>query len=198
MSENKYLNEKKYQKAERKLTLVAILVLIIGLSIGGYLLYKGLAKPESHKVETLKAELESQKQALEASGITFDITTEYSDGKAYDLKIITEALDPSFNHCSFEEYKDNSLTKEYCSAKNSISDFSSSAKIMLGAFICIATCMISGSILMTAKGRHILAFQAQQVMPVAKEGIDEMAPTIGNVASEITKGIKKGLEDDEK
>ena len=101
MSENKYLNEKKYQKAERKLTLVAILVLILGLSIGGYLLYKGLAKPESHKVEILKAELETKKQALEASGVTFDITTDYNDGKAYDLKIITEALDPSFDHCDF-------------------------------------------------------------------------------------------------
>ena len=33
---------------------------------------------------------------------------------------------------------------------------------------------------------------------IAKEGIDEMAPTIGNAAKEIAKGIKKGLKDEEK
>ena len=39
-------------------------------------------------------------------------------------------------------------------------------------------------------------FHAQQVMPVAKEGIDEMAPTIGEAAGKIAKGIKKGLDED--
>ena len=46
--------------------------------------------------------------------------------------------------------------------------------------------------------REIVAFTTQQVMPVAKEGVNEMAPTIGNVASEITKGIKKGLDESKK
>lgn len=61
--------------------------------------------------------------------------------------------------------------------------------------------------------REILAFNIQQTMPVAKEGIDEMAPTIGKagasiakemapvygeVAKEISKGIKEGLKDEEK
>lgn len=49
---------------------------------------------------------------------------------------------------------------------------------------------------MTAKRREILAFTTQQVMPVAKEGIDTMAPTIGNVAKEISKGIKEGSKED--
>ena len=46
--------------------------------------------------------------------------------------------------------------------------------------------------------REMTAFSAQQVMPVAKEGINEMAPTIGNVAGEIAKGIKNGLNESEK
>ena len=49
-----------------------------------------------------------------------------------------------------------------------------------------------------SKGREIAAFTTQQAMPIAKEGIDEMAPTIGNAAKEIAKGIKKGLKDEEK
>lgn len=56
--------------------------------------------------------------------------------------------------------------------------------------------MISFSIYMVAKWRNIFAFQAQQVIPVAKESIEEMTPTIGSAAGEITKGIKKGLKDD--
>lgn len=198
MAENKYLNEEKYQKAEKSITLVAILVLVVGLCIGGFLIYKGFAKPGTAKVEELKTVLETKKSELESKGVKFSVFSKYSDGEAYDLKIITKALDPSFDNCAFDEYKNNSITKEYCAAKNSTGDFASSGSIMTGAFICIATCMISGSIFMFAKRRHILAFQTQQVIPVAKEGIDEMAPTIGNVAGEIAKGIKKGLSDDEK
>lgn len=51
---------------------------------------------------------------------------------------------------------------------------------------------------MLGKGREISAFFAQQQMPVAKEGIEEMAPTMGKAAKEITKGIKEGLKDEEK
>lgn len=198
MAENKYLNEEKYQKAEKSITLVAILILVIGLCIGGFLIYKGVAKPGTSKMEDLKVQLENKKNELEAKGIKFDSTAEYSDGEEYDLKIITNALDPSFDHCAFDEYKNNSITKEYCTAKNSTGDFANIVSIMLGVFICIATCMISVFVFIFAKQRHIVAFQAQQVMPVAKESIDEIAPTIGNAAGEIAKGIKKGLEDEDK
>ena len=198
MTEKKYLNEEKYQKAEKKITLVAVLILVIGLGIGGFLIYKGVAKPGTGKVEDLKVQLENKKSELESKGVKYDAFTKYSDGEAYDLKVITNALDPSFEYCEFSEYKNNSLTKEYCSAKNSIDDFASTGFIMFGVFICIATFMVSLSIMFVAKRRHILAFSAQQVMPIAKEGINEMAPTIGNAAGEIAKGIKKGLSDEEK
>ena len=198
MAENKYLNEEKYQKAEKSITLVAILILVIGLCIGGFLIYKGVAKPGTSKVEDLRVQLENKKSELEAKGIKFSSMAKYSDGEEYDLKIITNALDPSFDYCAFDEYKNSSITKEYCTAKNSTGDFASKGSMILGVFICIATCMISGFVFMFAKQRHIVAFQAQQVMPIAKEGIDEIAPTIGNAAGEIAKGIKKGLEDEDK
>lgn len=201
MAENKYLNEEKYQKAEKSITLVAIIILVVGLCIGGFLIFNGVAKPGASKVEELKVVLETKKRELEANGVRFNVFAKYTDGDAYDLKIITNALDPSFNNCAFDEYKNNSITKEYCAAKNSTGSFASSTSIMFGVFICIFTCMISVVIFMQAKRRSILAFQVQQIMPVAKEGIDEMAPTIGKaageVAKEITKGIKKGLKDDE-
>ena len=45
--------------------------------------------------------------------------------------------------------------------------------------------------------REITAFSAQQQMPIAKEGIEKMAPSAGVAAKEIAKGIKEGLKDDE-
>lgn len=71
----------------------------------------------------------------------------------------------------------------------------------LGGFLNAIGLFITGIgaiIIVTAHRREILAFTTQQVMPVAKEGINEMAPTIGNAAEEIAKGIKKGLQDENK
>lgn len=46
--------------------------------------------------------------------------------------------------------------------------------------------------------REITAYTTQQVMPVAQEGIEKMTPTIskasGQIAKEISKGIKEGLK----
>ena len=196
MDEKKYLNEKKYQKTEKGITVFAVLILVVGLLIGGFLIYRGIAKPSTSKVDALEKKLEEKRNELISKGIEYDNSSKYTDGEKYDLYIITNALDPSFSHCEFAEYKNNSITKEYCAAKNSISEFSNITSIMFGVFICIATFMIFVSVLTFAKRRHILAFATQQTMPVAKESIDEMAPTIGNAAGEIAKGIKNGLEDE--
>lgn len=58
--------------------------------------------------------------------------------------------------------------------------------------------MVSLMLFISAKRRNIMAFSAQQVMPVAQEGIEKMAPTVGAAAKEIAKGIKEGLKDEEK
>ena len=285
--ENKtYLNEERYQKNKKKITTVALIVLVVGLLIGGSLIATGLIKQakvnsnysseskanlqkeldvekanleskrnelETKRTEALNAEkqkLEAKKSELTAKGIKYDSFAKYDDGESYDLKIITKALDPSsdncafdeyknnsltssyclisnkkdenskginiinnaldsdFNHCSFDDAKNNSYTSRYCSLKTQLKDltdgfdksYESSKSIplyMFGAFVIISSCMFAGAIFMFAKRREILAFQAQQVMPVAKEGIDEMSPTIGKAAGEIAKGIKNGLKDED-
>ena len=289
MESKTYLNEERYQKNKKKITKVALIVLIVGLLIGGSLIATGIVKQskvnsnysseskanvqkeldsekaslESKKTEletkrtealnTEKQKLESKKAELTAKGIKYDSFAKYDDGESYDLKIITKALDPSFDNCAFDEYKDNTLTSSYClisnkkdenskgitainnaldtstsfdhcsfddtknnsytsrycSLKTQLKDLSdgfdksyeSSKSIpfyMFGAFVIISSCMFAGAIFMFAKRREILAFQAQQVMPVAKEGIDEMSPTIGKAAGEIAKGIKEGINNENK
>lgn len=65
-----------------------------------------------------KKKLEDKKKELEAKGIKYSTFAEYTEGEKYDLKIVTEALDPSFRHCSFPEYSENALTKDYCALFN--------------------------------------------------------------------------------
>lgn len=128
------------------------------------------------------------------------------------IEIISGALEDTHYVCLLDG-KTNSFTTKYCELYNklqNLSDDSNKASdsydsipfYMIGGFIIIASCMIAISIYTFSKGREFLAFTTQQVMPVAKEGIDEMAPTIGNAAGEIAKGItsgiKKGLNDEEK
>ena len=143
-------------------------------------------------------EIEDEIEELEKS-----ITTDKNS-----ISVIDKALDESFGWCKFDEAKNNTYTSKYCSLKLQLDDFTDFNKefdsfgsipfYMIGGFIIIATCMIAGSIYMFSKRREIAAFTTQQVMPVAKEGIDEMAPTIGNAVGEIAKGIKKGLNDADK
>lgn len=114
-----------------------------------------------------------------------------------NIKLIDLVVDGVW--CSNPKGKNNIYTSKYCEITEQLDkDGLIILFYMIGAFVIITTCMISGSIFMFGKRREIMAFTAQQVMPVAKEGIDEMAPTIGNAAGEIAKGIKKGLNDADK
>ena len=74
--------------------------------------------------------------------------------------------------------------------------------VALGGFINFAGLVISaigGIIMVIAHNREIKAFTTQQIMPVAQEGIEKMAPTIGNaagtIAQSIALGIKEGMKE---
>ncbi len=191
MDKKEYLNEERYQKTKGKIKYIILVIFIIGLALGGFLIYKGVSSTNISSKAELKAELEEKKAELEEKGIVYNPFATYTDKEEYDLKIITEALDPSFNNCSFDEYKNNDLTKEYCSANSATSNFSKMSYLMFGGFVIIASCILCGGLYLNlVKRREILAYTAQQVMPVAQEGIEKMAPSIGKVAGEIAKNIK--------
>ena len=238
-----YLNEEKYQKTKKKISIAALIVLVIGLLLGISLIYLGFVNmnkinsefsEENHQnkiltlekqVEEQEKNLETKKEELKAKGIEYSSFVSYEDGEKYDLYIITNALNPRFSKCDSDEYKENKLTKKYCFLKNELETLErmdlefergmNSDKyiplFMLGGFIIFSSSMIAFSIYRVAKRREIAAFSAQQIMPVAEEGIEKMAPAIGKVggeiaknmapaygeiAKEISKGIKEGLKDE--
>lgn len=44
--------------------------------------------------------------------------------------------------------------------------------------------------------RDIISYYQQQQMPIAKESIEKMAPSVGVAAKEISKGVKDGLKEE--
>lgn len=50
MNSNAYLNEERY-KTKNKLSIIALIVLFIGLSIGGFLIYTGITRCSKSKID---------------------------------------------------------------------------------------------------------------------------------------------------
>ena len=259
MKNSQYLNEEKFQKTKRKISKIALIIFMIGCLIGGSLIFVGINKNKevelkfsedkkielSNQIQEKKTELSNQIQNekenlekmikdLENQGIKYDVTAKYTDGKAYELKLLVNVLDPSFGYYKFDEYQNNTITSKYCALMSELDtlndgnddltraydELNSEAKksmekgkninyFAFGGMTILFTLMISGSVTMMSKGREIAAYQAQQVMPIAQEGLEkmapsitkvsktmaeEMAPTYGKIAKEIAKGVKEGLD----
>ena len=235
MENKELLNEEKYQNTKGKISKVAFIIIgvgfLIGLSLIGTGIYnnikinerysdKNIAKVEK-QIEEEKAVLVARQKELADKGVTYDRSADYTDGDAYEYKIIYNVLDPSYDRCKYDEYKNNSTTKKYCSLKEELEEISSDFNksfdshdsipfFMFGAFIMIASCMMGGFVFTISKRREMLAFSVQQVMPVAQEGMEKMEPTLskvgsrmmknmapayGEMAKEISKGIKEGLKE---
>ncbi len=82
--------------------------------------------------------------------------------------------------------------------RGGFSAIDATALYIFGGFIIVVSCIISLAIYLFARRREVLAFTTQQVMPITQEKIDKMAPTVGNAASELAKGIRKGWEEGKK
>ena len=220
MDNNKFLNEKKYQNTKTIFIILAILILIIGFVVGGLIIKKGLNKKndiyskytEENKqaqivslnvqIKIAKSSLESKKAELIAQGL--QPSSNYEDNESYNLYIINNVLNPRLNRCSFDEYKNNELTSQYCNLIKQLEDtekldikykrksesFSCIPYYMVGTSIILFSIIISISLVLIDKRREIIAFQAQQAMPVVKEGIEEISPALGKAAKDVINNIK--------
>ena len=68
---------------------------------------------------------------------------------------------------------------------------------VFGIFIIFTGSMISGMIYFLTKRRQIMAYQTQQVMPIAQEGIEKMAPTLGKTTSTVAEINEETVEESE-
>ena len=255
MDEKKeFLTEENYERGKKKVIIIALIILIVGILLGGSLIAIGIIKSNEVKKQNEQAvkQIEQNSKTRTASDVQADIDKiqsqidqidkEIASIQAERTKLINEQSkifrdDKGFSdryyakseqitkkeneisvkqgekeklQSSLSDYKTelwkinsgyNDTEKEIERAKNTMSTSKYIPFYMFGAFIIISSCMISGSIYIFAKRREITAFTAQQVMPIAQEGIEKMSPTIGNaagsIAQGITKGIKNGLKDND-
>lgn len=217
------LNEKKYQKTKSKISIVALIVFLIGVSIGGYLIGTGMKKSRELKEEqNHKAVVRTQNDIQkEINEINSELATlKAKENQEFKSNGFTEEYYKLESEIRNAEMKEANLQSEiwkinsgYNSTQNKMELHKYIPYYMIGGFIIFTTLMISGFIYTFAKRREIMAFTAQQVMPVAQEGIEKMAPTvgkagkevmkdiapaIGEIAKEVAKGIKEAKEDDDK
>ncbi len=206
MDEKKeFLTEENYERGKKKVMTIALIVLVLGLLIGGSLIATGIIK--SSQVQTASSS-ERSKETIqsEIDSLNSELATlKAKKNQEFQSNGFSEEYYRLDNEIKTKQSKVSDLETEIWKADsgfNSTKDSISKAKYvpfyMFGAFIIISSCMISGAIFIFGKRREITAFTAQQVMPVAQEGIEKMAPTIGNAAGELAKGIKKGLNDADK
>ncbi len=210
MSNKEYLNEEKYQKASKKIFFVGIGIILLGVVIAVFMIVPKLIggnevseEELQQQLSQLKPALENRYAELESKGV--EESRDYKDEEGYEMFLIDIALDPTHETCeSSTRYSDNDTTREYCKVKAQLHDINDSFKTaennvtLFKALAILIFCSVTGAgVIMTAKRREIAAFNAQQIMPVAQEGIEKMAPSAGTVAKEISKGIKEGLKDDQ-
>lgn len=159
------------------------------------------------EMEEMESNLRTSQNELQK---IFSQDNGFSD-RYYEQKEIVEQLSSDISKKNSEKIKKNS---EIWKLENNFGNHFTNKNdglfsILPGVFVIIASLMIGGSILLTAHQRNILAWQVQSVLPVAEETIETVTPTIkkvgeelsplyGNIAKEITKGIKEGLKDDNK
>ena len=161
MEKKEYLNEENYQKNKKKIKIVATLVLIIGLLIGGGLIATGLTKNSQAKL--------SVEEINEVQTEIDSYNTQLSSLKAQQS----------------QELRNNGFSENYYNLDNEIDKLEDKIDTledkfdpdtsylvvfyMIGGFIVFVTFIVSGSIYATANGREINAFYAQQQIPVAQE-----------------------------
>lgn len=153
MENEKYLNEEKYQAANKKVRSIGKIFLIIGivlLVISVIVFIFGFLGFGNNAVSSIgNKSIDSSSMQRTASGMfgSFGLIT--------------------------------------------IGAFASSIGFMLAA--------VGGIAMVTSHRREIVAYTAQQAMPIAQEGIEKITPTVAKSAGEIAKSVKQGLNDaDEK
>lgn len=217
MENNKYLSEEKYQRTSKKLRKIALTILIVGISISAILVGRGLyqrsiipkqIETEKEKLEVKLVELENKVQPildevkkLERVAFTgFD--EEYYQRKDKIVELNNSIRKEQQQIVDIKSYLENGscfddeVTNTVCSLEDKLNR---NALFYIPAIpVTMFSLMLSLMLFVTSKRREIAAFGAQQMMPIAKEGIDEMTPTVGNAAKEIAKSIKQGINDTDK
>lgn len=191
-----FLSEENYQRTKKKISGIAIFILLIGLLLGGGLIgfgvYKSIDKSNSGaqrveeieiKIKDCKEELALVNNQLDEEFLENGFSTEY--GRLSDR---SEDLEGDIRDLENEKWEVSS---------NSSSKMGTFGLYAGGGMIIFLSLAIFGFITFYANSRGIVAYSMQSTMPIVQEGMEKVAPSMGKVAEEMARGIKRGLDDDD-
>ena len=216
-----YLTEETYESGKSKLKVIICIILIVGLAIGGGLIYLGINRSNPTRIESLTNELNVAKEELVAlkkslteknkptteeikklervpfRGFTEDYyenqdkIAELKESIKEDTKTI-EDINYVFEYgCTFNH---NTNLNKYCDLYNTLEKANDKTYsipfYMFGGFVIIAAFMMTLPLTFTLKGREITSYMAQQNMPIAKESVEKMGPSVAKMAKDIKDKIK--------
>ena len=183
---NKYLNEERYQSMKKKIILIATIVLVVGLVLSATLLGLGFNKKSNPKDTS---QYEAQIATLKQEIVLLDeqIHNEFMNNGFSSLYY---SLD-SQRDAKFDEQRD--IERKVWNIEH---DSSYVGFFAGGIVVLVLTLGVSGGLYFYAYRRSIMAFGVQQTMPIAQEGMEAIAPSLGKVTEEITKGISRGKNKD--
>lgn len=203
MNEHEYLNEERYQKTKKKISIISLIVLIIGVGLGSFLIYTGYTKTKAVKEENTSETVSASEVEAEIDKLNEElIPLKAKENAEFQANGFSEEYYRLENEVNKLQRKVSELNSELSKIKSGYNDtknrITSSRYIgfyMIGGMVIFMSCILAGGIYMTTKQREMLAFTTQQAMPVGKEFIEEMTPTVakstGEIAKEISKNIKR-------
>ena len=176
MEQEKYLSEEKYQETNKKVKKTSKILLIIGailLVIGIIMIITAFVNFKN-----------SERKAM--NSFNNNLTNMFDSYNSDD--------DKKFND-SMKETVTSFMTD------NSDDSFTSVGLYALGGFVSSAgfvLLIVGGVMAYMAHRREITAYTTQQTMPIKKETINDITPTVADAAGAIAKSVSQGFEEGKK
>ena len=215
------LNEERHQKIKGGIAKVALIIVIVGVLIGGSLIATGVMKMNAQNAEYEEkygniSDMEKELDDIDAQLVKLKA----EQNKEFKANGFSEKYYELDNKISKLNDRKWDLESEINKLENGWGKSNSVKNVpffIFGALIIIASCMVGGAVFMFSKRREIRAYMVQdtlplveeaapkfakigtktvkEVMPDLKDIAKDMAPMYGDVAKEISKGIKEGMSE---
>ena len=179
MEQEKYLSEEKYQETNKKVKKTSKTLLIIG----AILLVIGIIMIIAGFISFKNAQNKAMNSFNNSASNLFD------------------SFNNSINNDDGEEFV-NSMKESVTAGTDSSKDsFTSVGLFALGGFVSSAgfvLLIVGGVMAYMAHRREITAYTTQQTMPIKKETINDITPTVADAAGTIAKSVSQGFEEGKK
>lgn len=221
--EKQFLTEENYQKGNRVFKTISLVILIVALVVGGGLIALGAVKQnEAGKINEERAaaaEAEAEQNVAAARARVAEIDQEVAelqtqhDAKEDECNSLDMMADgwytqrvacqrevselwSQISHLEMEKFELEN--KDYGVLYKTVGMEYYVVFYFVGGTVLLFGCVISLSMYLVTKRRALAAYHAQTHLPIIKEGVADVTPTVaqsaGTVAGSVAEGIAQGVK----